>query len=226
MGTRNGSLPRRRGGTVVIRRFVPIFILLLAATAAAQAPVPVAERFVTRLDQKTRVSLFSNRAVVVSIVKGDEQDFLRRITLPEDQYMVYLGALQTDAENLGDEPVSSDIGSAGSSVDVVLHVGPDSPRLIRFPSMAAVSLQLARIMSVFDDLQQQVFDASPSAEEVRTWEPRKGDRVQLFNGNYAIVAEVWTDGLLVLEHEDTFIREVVAPAYRDQVILHIVDPAP
>ena len=90
--------------------------------------------------------------------------------------------------------------------------------------MATVSLQLSRIMGVFDDLQQQVFDASPSAEEVRTWEPREDDRVQLFNGTYARVAEVWDDGILVLEHEDTYIREVVAPGYRDQVILHIVDP--
>jgi len=210
----------------VIRRLVPGLILLVATTAAAQAPVPVAERVVTQRDQKTRVSIFSNRAVVVSILKGDEQDFLRRITLEEDPYLVYLSALQTDAESLGENPVLSDVGAADYSVRVTLHIGPDAPRLIRFPSMAVVSLQLARIMGIFDDLQQQVFDASPSAEEVRTWEPREDDRVQLFNGRYARVAEVWDDGTLVLEHEDTYIREVVAPAYRDQVILHIVDRKP
>jgi len=210
----------------VICRLVPAVILLLAATAAAQAPVPVAERIFTQRDQKTRVSVFSNRSVVVSIRRGDEQDFLRRITLPEDQYMVYLGAFQTNTESLEENPVASDIGTADSSVVVILHVGPDAPRLVRFPSMATVSLPLARIMGAFDDLQQQVFDASPSAEEIRTWEPREDDRVQLFNGRYARVAEVWPDGMLVLEHEDTFIREMVAPAYRDQVILHIVEPDP
>jgi len=207
----------------VIGRLVSGFILLLAATASAQVPVPVAERFVTHLNEKTRVSLFSNRAVVVSILREGEQDFLRRITLPENEYMVYLGALQTDAGNLGDNPVSSDIGATGSSVEVILHIGPDAPRLIRFPAMAMVSLQLARIMGLFDDLQQQVFEASPSAEEVRVWEPREGDRVQLFSGRYATVIEVWNDGILVLQHEDTFIREVVVPGSRDQVILHIVE---
>jgi hypothetical protein len=208
----------------MISRSIPGFFLLLATTAAAQAPVPVVERIVTQRDQKTRVSVFSNRAVVVSIMKGDERDFFRRITLEEDQYLVYVSALQTDAENLEENPVSSDVGAADYSVQVTLHVGPDAPRLIRFPSMAIVSLQLSRIMGVFDDLQQQVFDASPSAEEVRIWEPREGDRVQLFNGSFAVVAEVWDDGMLVLQHEDISIREVVAPGYRDQVILHIVDP--
>jgi hypothetical protein len=208
----------------MISRSILGFFLLLATTAAAQAPVPVVERIVTQRDQKTRVSVFSNRAVVVSIMKGDERDFFRRITLEEDQYLVYVSALQTDAENLEENPVSSDVGAANYSVQVTLHVGPDAPRLIRFPSMAIVSLQLSRIMGVFDDLQQQVFDASPSAEEVRIWEPREGDRVQLFNGSFAVVAEVWDDGMLVLQHEDISIREVVAPGYRDQVILHIVDP--
>lgn len=210
----------------MIRRLIPGFFLFFVTTAAAQVPVPVVERIVTQRDQKTRVSVFSNRAVVVSIMKGDKRDFLRRITLDEDQYLVYLSALQTDAEALEENPVSSDVGAADYSVQVTLHVGPDAPRLIRFPSMATVSLQLSRIMSVFDDLQQQVFDASPSAEEIRTWEPREDDRVQLFNGTYARVAEVWDDGMLVLEHEGTYIREVVAPGYRDQVILHIVGPKP
>jgi len=210
----------------VIRRLGPAFILLLAATASAQAPVPVAERVATQRDQKTRVSIFSNRAVVVSILKGEEQDFFRRITLDDDEYLVYLSALQTDAEGLGEDPVSSDVGAAEYRVQVTLHVGPDAPRLLRFPSMAAVNLPLSRIMGIFDDLQQQVFDASPSAEEVRIWEPRKGDRVQLFNGSYAVVAEVWDDGMLVLQHEDISIREVVAPDNRDQVILHIVARKP
>jgi hypothetical protein len=207
-----------------MRRLVPVLVLFVATMASSQAPVPVAERIVTQRDQKTRVSIFSNRAVVVSVLKGEEQDFLRRITLEEDQYLVYVTALQTNAENLGKNPVSSDVGAADYSVQVTLHIGPDAPRLIRFPSMATVSLQLSRIMGIFDDLQQQVFDASPSAEEVRTWEPHKGDRVQLFNGRFAEVIEVWDDGMLVLEHEDTFVREVVAPDYRDQVILHVVDP--
>lgn len=208
------------------RRLAPVLILFLTATVAAQAPVPVAERFVTQREQKTRVSLFSNRAVVVSIVKDGERDFLRRITLDEDEYLVYLGALQTDAEDLGKNPIASDVGGADYRVEVTLHIGPDAPRLIRFPSLASVSLPLARIMSVFDDLQQQVFDASPSSEEVRIWEPRKGDRVQLFTGGYAVVAEVWEDGMLVLEHEGVSVREVVSAGNRDRVILHIVDREP
>ena len=201
-------------------------VTLLACTAFAQAPVPVAERVVTQKDTATRVTLFSNRAVVVTVRRDDEQDFLRRITLPDDQYMIYLTAIRSNAEELDELPIKSNVETATAGVALVLHVGPDAPRILRFSPMATLSLPLSRIMSALDDLQEQVFEASPSFEEIRAWTPKRGDRVQLMNGEYARVVEVWAEGLLVLEHEGTFIREMVPPGSRDRVILHIVDSNP
>ena len=201
-------------------------VTLLAGTAFAQAPVPVVERVVTQKDTATRVTLFSNRTLVATVRTDDEQDFLRRITLPDDQYMIYLTAIQSNAEELDEQPIKSDVETATAGVVLVLHVGPDAPRLLRFSPMATVSLPLSRIMRALDDLQEQVFEASPSFEEIRAWAPKRGDRVQLMNGGFARVVEVWPEGLLVLEHEGTFIREMVPPGSRDQVILHIVDSKP
>jgi len=201
-------------------------IIFLAGTAFAQAPVPVAERIVTQKDTATRITLFSNRSVVVTIRENEEQEFLRRITLPDNQYMIYLAAFQSNAEELDEKPIKSKIKTATAAVVLVLHVGPDAPRILRFSPMATVSLPLSRIMSALDDLQNQVFEASPSFEEIRNWTPKRGDRVQLMNGSFARVLEIWPDGMLVLEHEGTFIREMVTPGSRDRVILHILDSEP
>ena len=201
-------------------------IIFLAGTAFAQAPVPVAERIVTQKDTATRITLFSNRSVVVTIRENEEQEFLRRITLPDDQYMIYLAAFQSNAEELDEKPIKSKIKTATAAVVLVLHVGPDAPRILHFSPMATVSLPLSRIMSALDDLQNQVFEASPSFEEVRAWTPKRGDRVQLMNGGFAQVVEVWSEGWLVLEHEGTFIREMVSPEARDQVVLHVLDSDP
>ena len=211
-------------------RALPLLVaaLMAAGTIAVQAqtPVPVAERIITQADISTRVTLFSNQVVVVTIRQNGVQGFNQRITLPDDQYLVYLGILQANAKELGEQPVNSAVNSPHTSVELTLHVGPGSPRLIRFSPMSTVSLELARIIGALDDLENQVRDASPSTEEIRTWDPERGDRVELMNGTFAEVAEVLEDGGLVLEHEDTYIREVLAPGTWDLVILHVVGRQP
>ena len=200
-----------------------VLIALAAASTRAQAPDPIAERFVTYRGRTTRTTLFENRSVVVSISEGGKQGFVGRITLDEEDFAVYKGIIAVSAEALGESPVSSQVETAEASVMLVLHIGPDAPRLLRFSPMAAVSLPLSRIEGALDDLQEQVLTASPSAEEMRTWVPKKGDRVRLFSGAYAVVVEVWEDGSVVLEHEGTFVREIVPVGVRDQVIVHVVE---
>jgi hypothetical protein len=208
---------------MMIRFVLPMILSIGAATASGQAPVPVVERTVTQGDVTTRVSLFTNRVLVVSVRRGGEHDFMRRITLPDDQYMVYLGSFITATEELDQQPISSEVDTSTAEVVISLHIGPDAPRLIRFSPMSIVKLPLARIQGALDDLQLQALEASPSAEAMRTWEPAKGDRVELMNGTTATVVEVWEEGLLILEHDLTYVRESVPPDVRDQVILRVVE---
>jgi hypothetical protein len=210
----------------MIRTVFSVFLTVIAVAASAQAPVPVVERTMIDGQLATRVSLFSNRVVVVTTHLGQEQLFMRYITLPADQYMVYLATFESNAQELDDRPVTSRISTADAEIVLTLHVGPDSPRKISFSPMSATKLPLARIMAALDDLQIQVFDASPSAEAMRTWEPQKGDRVELLNGSFATVVEVWPEGLLILEHEKTYVRESVPAGTRDKVILRVVEPDP
>jgi len=208
---------------MIVRSVLLTILSVVAATASGQAPVPVVERTVTQGEVATRVSLFSNRVLVVTVRRGDEQDFMRRITLPDNEYMVYLGSFQTAAEELDQQPISSEVNTSQAEVVITLHIGPDAPRLIRFSPMSIVKLPLGRIQGALDDLQLRVLEASPSAEAMRTWEPAKGDRVELMNGITATVVEVWEEGLLILEHDLTYVRESVAPDVRDQVILRVLE---
>ncbi len=203
--------------------FVTVLLLTSAIAVWAQAPVPVAERFITQNDVSSRVTLFSNQVVIVTISQNGVQGFFRRLTLPDDQYMIYLGILQDNSEELKEQPVASNVDSPHTQVMITLHVGPDAPRLIRFSPMATVSLPLARIIGALDDLENLVRESSPSAEELRTWEPKRGDRVELMNGTFAEVDEVHEDGGLVIEHDATYIREVIGPGTWDLVILHVVE---
>jgi hypothetical protein len=204
-------------------RLATAVFCLVATLATAQAPQPVAERITVRRSLSIRVTLFSNRVVVLSARDNDEKVFMRQMTIPEGDYLVYLSALEKDATELEEEPVISDVSTSEGEVTLVLHVGPDAPRLVRFSPLASTTLPLSRIMGVLDDLHQQVLAASPSTDAMRDWKPRRGDRVQLLTGEYAIVREVWEEGLIVLEDEITYIRSMVLPDQRANVILRVVD---
>jgi hypothetical protein len=202
-----------------------MLILWLVTRAIAQAPLPVAERISRHGDSSTRVSLFSNHVVVVTITTDGEQGFMRRMTLPDDQYLIYLKILEDAAAELGERPVTSAVETVRDRVDLTLNVGADGPRLLSFSPMATVNLPLARIMGALNDLEQLARTASPSADELRTWRPQRGDRVELMQGGFARVVEVLEEGVLVLEHETTYVRLVVPQDARDEVILHVVERA-
>lgn len=207
-----------------MKRISKVAVLLVwgAATLWAQAPIPVVERVFTEGEVATRVSLFSNRVIVVSITENGVQGFFKHITLPPDQYLIYVGILQKAAGDLGEKPVTSAVATPRSEIDLTLHVGPDAPRTIVFSPLATVSLPLAEISGAVNDLERMVREASPSSEALEGWVPHRGDRVELMNGDFARVVEVLEEGVLVLEHEATYIREIVGPDARDKVILRVV----
>lgn len=199
--------------------------MLVVAAAFAQAPVPVAERIVHHGDSTTRVSLFTNGMVVVSMDDGSER-LLRTHSLPEDQYFIYLGILEGAAAEVGDSPVLSEVDTTRDRAQITLHVGPAAPRTFVFSPMAVLSLPLSRIVGALNDIEALTLSTSQSAETLRDWQPQRGDRVELLAGGTARVVEVLKEGVVILQHETTYIREVVPPAALDQVVLRVLEPAP
>lgn len=205
-------------------RILGFFALWLwTSLASAQTPIPVVERVFTERQTATRVTLFSNGVVVVTISENGVQGFFRHKTLPTDQYLIYLEILEKAAGELGERPVSSAVSTSKSEVVLNLYIGPDAPRVIRFSPMATVSLPLSRITGAINDLESLVRAASPSAEDLRNWHPRPGDLVELMTGELATVVEVLEEGVIWLEYESTFIRQAVPADQWDTVIRRVVD---
>ena len=198
---------------------------LAAGQAAAQAPVPVVERIATDMGRTTRVSLFSNRVAVVS-VHSEHDNFIRQAVLAEDEYMVYLQALDRLAGEIDDEPVSSDVASRGSRTSLTLHVGPGAPRTLAYSPLAVLDLALGKVAAVMDDIQVRVLATRPGEDAVRQWQPEVGDVVTLIHGTAARVVEIVGDGTLLLTEEETGLMLSVAPEDRASVIREPGPPAP
>jgi len=205
-------------------------VLVLAATTLAQVPTPsspvpgpLVERTLSVRSRQVRISLFENRVVVVSVSRDDERILFRQMTLDEDEFVAYLAAVQRDAIELakGDR-LSSTEATTGIGI-ITLYVGPKVPNEIRYSSIAVLDLVTARLVATLDDLEQRVLWGEPSAAELKGWEPKRGDRVELRNGVRAEVIEVRQDGALVLEHDATWINEVVAAGQWQTIIRQVLE---
>lgn len=208
-----------------LRTVVLAAVLMATHWATAQTPVPVAERLTNHLGRTTRVSLFSNHVVVVSI-NSDTEDFVHQTTLDFDEYMVYLQALNQAAAEIGVEPIGSHVESRESMTALVLHVGPDAPMLFRYSPLSSLSLPLSTISSVMDDVQSRALAALPGEFEIKQWNPEIGDCVELRQGGRACVTVVSKDESIVLRREDIAMTYTVTKANRAEIILNIIERTP
>jgi hypothetical protein len=200
-------------------------LLVAVVSATAQAPIPVVERITDHRERITRVTLFSNHVVIVSI-QSDTDNFIHMATLNFDEHMVYLQALEECANELGHEPITSDIESRDSFTRLVLHVGPDAPRILEYSPLASLNLPAARIASMVDDIENRAMAIIPGEFEIKQWEPALGDRVELRQGGEAYVTAISKDGAIVLSQIDGPVSYTVPTDNRVNVVLKVIEPAP
>ncbi len=211
-------------------------LLLLIASAAAAAPEPtptpvtapvaVAERVVTRDGRITRLSLFSNRVAVLSEREDGHPIFSRRRTLTHEEYVGYLAALTRDAPLvLGDdrEPPPSDPNNRAT---LTLRVGSGPPHTVEYSPLSVTRLALSRLNAALDDLESVLRDTSPSRAALESWRPAPGDRVELWGGETARVVEVRDDGVVVIEHDNTPVIEVLAAEQLAQRVRRVLPSTP
>jgi len=204
-----------------------VLVSVLAASAATslfggqQVPTALVERHRTINDTATRITLFDNRMAVTTVRVDGKQVFFRQLSLPIEEFDVYLQVLEEVADTAQGEPQSF-LEDGDSEVTISLHLQGHSPRTIRFSPLQVLGLDTNRLMVALDDLERRVAETSPSHEALRTWQPHKGDRVELFNGSKATVDEVRDDGVIVLIHDDTSIIEAVQGENASLVILRVL----
>lgn len=211
--------------TARVGALVAALLLFAALSAMAQAPVPVVERITDHRGRVTRVTLFSNHVVIVSI-RSDTEDFIHMATLNFDEHMVYLQALEECANKIGQEPVTSDVESRDSSTRLILHIGRDAPRILEYSPLSSLNLPAARIASIVDDIENRAMAALPGEFEIKQWEPRLGDRVELRQGGEASVTAIGEDGSIVLSQIDGPVSYTVTRDNRVDIVLRVIEPVP
>jgi len=214
-----------RSGALVALAAVTLAAAPTTASDTA-APTPVIERFLAVRDREVRTSVFSNGVVVVSGRRDKEQLFFRQITLDGDQFAGYLAAIQRDAAELADaDELPSATGSGGRGV-VTIHVDPRGPLQFSYSSLTVYDLATTRLLNTLDDLEHLVMFGEQTGAGTEGWQPRIGDVVKLRSGGLAEVVEVRDDGTLVLEHQSTYINELVPADRIRSVVFEVVEHAP
>lgn len=197
----------------------------LPVAAEESAPIPVLERFLSVRDREVRTSLFSNGVVVVSARRGDERIFLRQLTLDGDVFAGYLAAIQRDGTEIAGADELPDADEAEGIGTVVLYTAPGGPIRFRYSSVRVYQLAVTRLLATIDDLEHQVMVAEPTGANLEGWRPRVGDVVELRQGGLAEVREVRDDGTLILEHQSTYIQQLVPAGEIRAVIFDLVERA-
>lgn len=203
-------------------------LVLLTAPVLAdepRAPSPVAERTLEVRGQSTRVSLFDNRLAVVSMHAADREPDVRTLRLSAAEYQAWVGILERSMTGAESE-IESSVQAFDAVCRVQVYVGPDPPYRFEMPPAAAVDRYLRQVLDVLDMIERQVLEAPAWYEEVTGWEPAVGDRVRLARGNLATVVELVENGVVIVEHDGTWVREVIPPDARLGVIVDILDPEP
>lgn len=190
------------------------------------APVAVAERVVTRGDLTTRLSLFSNRVAVLTVREDGRQTFVRRRTLTQEEYVGYLAELSHDGPLLRQEDIAPLREVGGDRTTLTLRVGTGPPHEVEYSPLLVSHLALSRLNAALDDLESVLRETSPSRAALESWQPARGDRVELWGGEIARVVEVRNDGVVILEHEDTPMIETLSADQLPQRIRRVLPRQP
>lgn len=218
--------PHARIASVLVAAACVAVPALRLDAADSHAPSPVIERFLTVRDREVRTSLFSNGVAVVSVRRDGEPVLLRQLTLDQDHFAGFLAAIQRDAAAIAAaDDLPSDTGAGGRG-EVFVPMAPGGPLHFTYSSMAIYDLPTTRLLGVLDDIEQLVVVDTPDWAGADEWRPQAGDVVRLRRGGLAEVVEVRDDGSLVLEHQATYINELVAPGQLRAVVLELVARAP
>lgn len=192
-----------------------------AAADPTRVPMVLVERVLTIGRNITRITLFDNRVAVTTVRENGKQVFFRKWTFAETEYQIYLKALAGCVPKAG-LTRHENVDSPNTIASVSMHLKGMAERSFTYSPFQVQDISSARLISVLDDIQERVRSMPPSAEELQFWQPKEGDRVELYNGSFARVDEVRETGVLVLQHEETSIIEVVPFEAWAKIIFRIV----
>jgi len=202
---------------------VTLVLLVTPVTVNAQAPSPIVERWLTVGTRTVRTSLFENRVAVVSVTLDDERVLFQHMELSEDEFIGYLAAVQRDAKELARAEDRLMAESMGGSGEIILHVGPKVPLTIEYSPVAVLDLATSRLVAAVDDIERRVIWGEPPVTDLKGWQPRRGDRVELRTGIKATIVDIYDDGTVEFEHDGVSIHERVPPDSLASVVARVLE---
>ena len=165
-------------------------VMVAAATPTpAATPSYLVERVVTVGAGTTRVSVFRNGFAVLSRGVAGEQPAVVRQALTDVELQVLTQVVEECYPDLARFPAMGQ-APVGGTVDLrMAPVGRD-PLALRFPVTAAPGVAASRLTQALDALEERLARTSAAREDLREWEPKIGERVELEDGRTVEIVDI------------------------------------
>ncbi len=197
---------------------------LIAGAEPSTAPSAIVERTLRHGARTTRVSLFDNRVAVVSS-REEDRVTVRRLTLREPEFAAVLRVIEIAAAERPTVAVH-DTHRDPTPGEILLHLGRSgTPERLPYSPLLMPELRTRQLLAALDDVETMVLEAPPWADAIRAWAPAVGDRVRLWDGVDGTVVELLPDGYVMVQRDVTWIRDVVPPNDREQMVVAILEKA-
>ncbi len=169
-----------------------IAAIVLVAAAAAPAAAPPSdrvERGVTVGGAVTRVSVFRNGVAVLARGAARERPAIVRQPLTDVELQVLAQVVEECYPELARFAPAGQAPVAGT---VELRLAPPGREALglRFPVTAAPGVAAARLMQALDALEARLTRSGVTREDLRAWEPKVGERVELEDGRTVEIVDV------------------------------------
>lgn len=174
--------------------------LLTAGVVAAATPAPtyLVERVVTSGSNVTRLSVFRDGVAVLVQRGGDGQPKVleRQLDAVERKVMS-----QVVSECYPEIAALAAPPKVPGSDTFELRLAPPErePVIVKFPVAAVLSLGAGRLQQALDQLERKIGSQRGPHEDLSSWEPAVGERVELEDGRVLEVTELVdsTDGSMI-----------------------------
>ncbi|HVN76927.1 MAG TPA: hypothetical protein VMT19_11455 [Thermoanaerobaculaceae bacterium] len=168
-------------------------IVLALAAATPAPPTYVVERVVTQGQSSTRVSVFRNGVAVLARGGPGTTPSVVRQPLTDVELRVIE---QVVAECYPDLARFAGMGEAPVAGCVELRLAPADREalVVRFPVSAAPGFAASRLTQALDALERRLAKTAVTREDLRGWEPKVGERVELEDGRVVEIVDVMSAG--------------------------------
>ena len=164
-------------------------LALVLMLAVPPEPSYLVERIAQVGGKTQRVTLFRDGTGVLVRRDGAGAEDLRHVQVGSlvygqiEQVVREVYPKMTEFTTMGDGP-------GGGTVELRLAPPGMAPRLFRFAVAASPSAATAQLVATLDALEERLLTGKAPPEDLRQWEPRVGEQVELDDGRVVTILDI------------------------------------